>query len=1534
MNTILEPTTSDTFALMEPKRSPKACLLATTALVAGISLASHTAHAQQAWDPDAAAGVQGGAGTWEGTTNWTTDGGASNTPYNDITPVPDAIFGGNGSAVAIVTSQNIKNLSFGSDGYIVSGGTLVIDGTSSEISVTAGNTATIASTIDEVGGSAASLTKSGSGTLVLSGFGNGYQGNTNVTEGTLRLSGGHAIANTGGTVTVDSGATLDVATSEQIDGFTGGGSTTISAGQTLSTGYNGGGGTYSGVISGDGNLDSFGNTTLSGANTYAGTTWAAGHNKTLHVTGSLASTSINVQDSLGSAGIATLRTNGDALADTAAVTVAARGSYRLDGDDTIGSVSGAGGIILSSGATLTLADGSTETFDGIISGAGGLTIDKSGGTFGLTGANTYTGTTTLMAGSLTLSGGSAIANSGALVVNGGTLTIANNETIGSLSSTDAASTVVLNAGLTVGDATDQTIAGTISGSGAFSKSGSGTLTLTGTNTYTGNTTISAGTVSIDNGNALGAASGAVILNGGTLLASETMSLDKTHINLIADSTIAVDANKTLTAAAFFATEPGTILTIGETGKTGTYVLGATSGAISGTSKIEVAAGTLRFGSSIIASDLAPVLAGISVASGAFIDMGGFDTRFEDLTGSGTISNSGADAILRTQGTNNFAGDISGAGGLINVNVTGGATGLTGANTYTGTTVLSGGDLTLSGAGSLVSTDVTINGGRTLTTQGGLAAGTVLANDGALVLTGDEEIASLAGSGTVNLGAQALTTGGLNTDTTLYGIVSGTGSLIKVGTGTQTLSGANTAGNLTVQGGTLLLSGDNAGVASVTVGGGTGDARLRVEGGASFVGGQKITTLGSDISYADGQNMATLIELNSNDTRLEVLGTDTAEQAGVISQFDATARPLEKIGTGTLTLSAANTYAGATTVTAGTLNLTGSIASNEVTVNAGGTLVTDGAGLAANTVIANSGALVLNAGGDESIASINGTGTIALDNNSVLTLNSGTSTVSGVISGNGGLVISGTSMTTFTEANTYTGDTTLSGGHLILSGNGAIASTLLTLGSGSTFTAQGGLSAATRVANSGTLVVAGAETIGALSGANGKVDMNNSSAADSLTVNGDFAGGAIQMNTNLRAADAGNPTGGTADLITVTGSTTGPLAFTFTDIGPGSGAPYIGAPITVFDGTDLTYDFTSTGLPTGGAVLYSLATEDTDIRIVATVSGGVNYLISSTSAITAAAIPAAQMRFGRDMFNPNSAAACRQSGSIRGMSGSASDAGQGTHIDTSFDGVEGRWIYACQNTDFLNGSDIALSIFGGRINGVSQSDVSGLLAGGSAAVLSRTNIDYDQSFGGLALNLSNGAVVAGLQVRLDNTDLTFNETAILPGAGLGLTNTKMDLSSTNVEGRIGYTLEMPAGRGSFTPNLGLMLTRTDKANLTFTGGESLEFDAHTTLIGSVGGRYENTLKRSGNKSKTAIASNFNYFADFSGGRDATFTDSGGATQRLTAAEFGNFGEVSVEISNRSALAGGTDLSASLGAYMQFKDNNQRKSGIVARIGIFF
>ena len=148
--------------------------------------------------------------------------------------------------------------------------------------------------------------------------------------------------------------------------------------------------------------------------------------------------------------------------------------------------------------------------------SGSFGITKAGpGTLILSGANTYTGDTTVNAGTLVARGGHDRLGTG------GTTTIARGATI-NLSGTTQTFANLMGAGTlsNIGDLTvgAGTFSGVISGTGgSLVKNSPGTLTLSGANTYTGGTTLDSGTLAAGNNAAFGP--GPLTINGGTLAAS-------------------------------------------------------------------------------------------------------------------------------------------------------------------------------------------------------------------------------------------------------------------------------------------------------------------------------------------------------------------------------------------------------------------------------------------------------------------------------------------------------------------------------------------------------------------------------------------------------------------------------------------------------------------------------------------------------------------------------------------------------------------------------------------------------------------------------------------------------------------------------------------------------------------------------------------------------------------------------------------------------------------------------------------------------
>ena len=120
----------------------------------------------------------------------------------------------------------------------------------------------------------------------------------------------------------------------------------------------------------------------------------------------------------------------------------------------------------------------------------------------LTGNNTYSGVTT--------------------IVTGGTLQIGNGGTTDTLGT----GAVVNNAALVFNRSDASTVANVIFGTGAVTQSGTGRLTLTGANSYSGGTVINAGTLSVADDVALGAAAGGLAFGGGTLVTTSSFTTDQ------------------------------------------------------------------------------------------------------------------------------------------------------------------------------------------------------------------------------------------------------------------------------------------------------------------------------------------------------------------------------------------------------------------------------------------------------------------------------------------------------------------------------------------------------------------------------------------------------------------------------------------------------------------------------------------------------------------------------------------------------------------------------------------------------------------------------------------------------------------------------------------------------------------------------------------------------------------------------------------------------------------------------------------------
>ena len=251
-----------------------------------------------------------------------------------------------------------------------------------------------------------------------------------------------------------------------------------------------------------------------------------------------------------------------------------------------------------------------------------------------------------------------------------------------------------------------------------------------------------------------------------------------------------------------------------------------------------------------------------------------------------------------------------------------------------------------------------------------------------------------------------------------GVISGSGSLSKNGTGTLLLFGANTfSGTTTIPNGILQIgiadALQNSTLAPSYADGGT---LVLVAGLGNFnVGG---LSGDGNVTLTDAGGAAVALAAGSNNA--------STTYAGVLSGSGS----LDKTGSGTLTLSGTNTYSGGTTISAGTLS-----------VAADGNL-----GLAAGTVtVLQGGALVFTGAAVTTSRTFNlGTSTLAPASGGTLTYAG--ATVNGGILGAGNHVLTGS--TTLDDTRTVSGTT-------LTQTSGTSAFENVTLGGTSTFAQSSG-----------------------------------------------------------------------------------------------------------------------------------------------------------------------------------------------------------------------------------------------------------------------------------------------------------------------------------------------------------------------------------------------------------------------------------------------------------------------------------------------
>jgi len=705
----------------------------------------------------------------------------------------------------------------------------------------------------------------------------------------------------------------------------------------------------------------------------------------------------------------------NAFSPNSVLEVAGPGAVQVNFNETIGGLSddvGANGsVVVASGAMLSMNGTFSTTFTGVISGSGGI-AQNGGGTFGLSGNNTYTGPTVIGPGSTVSIG------------------FLGRET-GSIASPSVSGTGTLAFFL----AGSYIYPGALSGGLNVLQEGSGFTTLSGTsNSYSGITTVNAGVLQDGAADAFspnslveaanpgflvvnfneaigglgdaGAGNGAVsVANSGTKLVMTGNGGPYTTTfsgEIVGGGGIDLEGGNvlTLTGANNYSGPTtigsGSLLVLGNGGATGsinspgvsgggtlefnlssnTAYAGVLSGALSvqlqGSGQVTLSgANTYSGGTALFAGTLADGAANsfspnspITVAFDSLLNVNFNETiaGISGSEGSGTVSIAGGAALDdATTGPFVFPGNITGAGSLF-IGGSGSQT-LSGDNTYSGGTTVQSevfvGSSTVGPPGSITSGPV---GTGTLTFTGGSseispsAPDVTLAN--AIVLNTDGAYVDNDDGGSNNL--------------TLTGLLSGTGGFDWCATGALELTGANTFfGGVDMRDGTLLLGSSTVVVSGSIVSGPIGTALLTLENGTTLAAAIPSVALANPIFLEGGAN----VQFGTDDPNALNL-TGTISGSGNITYLGSPA--------GSLTLGGNNSFSGTTTIAGGTV-----FANNNQAFGPGNSVIVQGGGLSVDGGITVANAVTVDDG-----SVVGGYGSIAPAGPETLTFKNGSTVVAG------------------------------------------------------------------------------------------------------------------------------------------------------------------------------------------------------------------------------------------------------------------------------------------------------------------------------------------------------------------------------------------------------------------------------------------------------------------------------------------------------------------------------------------------------------
>jgi autotransporter-associated beta strand protein len=812
----------------------------------------------------------------------------------------------------------------------------------------------------------------------------------------------------------------------------------------------------------------------------------------------------------------------------------------------------------------------------------------------------------------------------------------------------------------------------------------------------------------------------------------------------------------------------------------------------------------------------------------------------------------------------------------------------------------------------------------LTTTGAITFNNTVANPFTVYLNGTPTNWSSSGSYTWNILSGAslsgFSSGNFIADTSAFGASLASGASFTFGTsgGNLTLT-YGTAGTPVWAGGTGVWSGNFTPSLSTnlpmvfTGAGGTAtndiaSGNLSAVGAITFNSTAGAYTLAANAGSAgNGTALAVNGDITNNSANLQTINTalslsvnrtiNTAAGNITIGGAISGAGGVTKNGSSTLTLSANNTYTGATTISAGTLE------------------------------VSSTGLL----GGGSYFAAISNAGSLLLGSNSNQTLG-------GVISGAGALTKNGTGSLILSGANTYTGNTTVNSGTLLLSGAGKVGPGSLSVASGATFALNSwsqtvaGLSGAGNITwgQSASTVSDGSALISSAKNYTQKLDFGWGGGA---TVNGVAFNSVATSGTGWALTGAGSSSsflggdtgsgyaqlmsdfyfGGNPGILTFTGLTTGAYyeAVVYTQIGSWGDRPQNA---TFSNNGSTQFTLSNIQPEKFGAVVYSFQAQGTNasITMAPTAAGSFHWFGASLELV------------GTQTLTVGDSGNYDFSGVISGPI-ALNKVGSGTQTLSGNNTYNGGTTLNAGQLNINSATALGtgnFTIAGGTIDNTS----------GSAKTLTNNNTqnwNADFTFAGTNdLNMGTGNVTMNASRTVTVNAGNFTVGGIISGASMGLTKNGSGTLVLSGANTYNGTTTINAG----TLSIGAVDRIADTSNLNVAGG-TFDLGGFNETLGSITGSGNITLGAGTLTTNSTSNTTFSGLISGTGGLTkngtSTLTLSGNNTYNGTTTI--SAGTIEIAAAGRLGAGNYTGNISNSGVLIYSGTNNQILGGVISGSG---